>query len=102
MITDLSSPLTIVWTSTGCMVAPIEIFPTVAPASEGRPRALANSFETSRFPAVMLSNRAFGVVIVVVSFDVKKDEPAFAVAHRKIERFAGGKFFDYQLLERRA
>ena len=58
MTTDLVSPFTIVWISTGCMFAPTEIFPTGAPASEGRPSALANSFETSRFPPVTLSNCA--------------------------------------------
>ena len=58
MATDLVSPLTSVSTSIGCIVAPSEIFPTSAPASDGRPRALANSFETCRFPPVMLSKRA--------------------------------------------
>ena len=34
-------PLTSVWISIGCMLAPIEISPTTEPASEGRPSASA-------------------------------------------------------------
>ena len=50
----------------------------------------------------MESDFAAGIVIVLVAFDVEKRESGIAVAHCKIERLIRRKFFDYQLLERRA
>ena len=58
MTTDLGSPLANWVISIGCIAAPTEIFPTIAPASDGRPSALANSFETRSRPLVILSDCA--------------------------------------------
>ena len=88
--------------SIGCMVAPIEISPATAPASDGRPRDFANSLETSSRPPVMLSRLRLCVVIVLASVDVEKGESRLAVAHGQIEAFARRKLLDYELLERRA
>ena len=44
--------------SIGCIAAPMEILPATVPALTARPSASANSFETSKFPPVMLSNCA--------------------------------------------
>jgi hypothetical protein len=43
-----------------------------------------------------------GVVIILVSFNIKKGESGVAVAHGEIEPLIRRKFFDYELLERRA
>src|SRR5215813_7829504 len=43
-----------------CMGAPIEIVPAIAPASDGLPIALANSFETTNLPLVIARDRAAG------------------------------------------
>ena len=56
MAIDLGSPLTSWSISIGCIAAPIEILPTAALTSAGRPSALANSFEIRSLPPVMLSN----------------------------------------------
>src|SRR6266571_3743279 len=58
IVTDCRAPLTTVAISTGCMLVPIEIFPTTEPASDGRPSAWANSCEIRRRPSLMLSNCA--------------------------------------------
>ena len=50
------------------------------------PSALANCFDMRSLPPVMVSDCACGIVIVLVSFDIEKSEPGFAVAHCKIER----------------
>ena len=56
---DFTLPFSSRWLiSIGSMVAPMEISPATAPVSDARPRALANSLETSSRPRVMLSNRA--------------------------------------------
>ena len=39
------------------------------------------------------------VIVVLASFDIEKRESRLAVAHGQIERFARGKFFDYELVE---
>ena len=70
------------------MAAPMEISPTTAPASEGRPRALAKSRDIASFPPLMVSNCAAGVVIVLVSFNIEKDEARFCVPDGEIELFA--------------
>ena len=41
-----------------------------------------------------------GLVIVLVSFDLKKRESRLGIAHSEIERRIGGKFFDDKLLKR--
>src|SRR5437763_15397861 len=57
---DLGLPFTTCVISIGCIAAPTEIVPTVEPASDGRPRALANSVETRSRPLAMRNNRAAG------------------------------------------
>ena len=61
MTIDFVSPLTSWSIWIGCIAAPTEIFPTIAPASDGRPSALANSLETSSRPFVMASDCAAGL-----------------------------------------
>ena len=57
---DFTSPLASSWSiSIGCIAAPTEIFPTIEPASDGRPSALANSFDIRSRPSVMLNDCAF-------------------------------------------
>jgi len=56
MAIDLGSPLTSWSISIACIAAPIEIVPTAALTSAGRPSALANSFEMRSLPRVMVSN----------------------------------------------
>src|SRR5262245_12219893 len=58
LIADRDAALTMVVTTVGCIVAAIEIEPAIAPASDGRPRALANSCETIRCPPVTLRDCA--------------------------------------------
>src|SRR5439155_3309162 len=58
MITDLGSPFTTCVTSVGCITAPMDIVPTTAPTSDGRPSALENCFETRSRPPVTLSDCA--------------------------------------------
>ena len=82
------------------MVAPMEISPTTVPVSDGRPRAFANSLETSRRPPVMLEQLGIGIVIVMIAFDIEENEPGLAVAHSKIERRVRRKFFHDELLDR--
>ncbi len=55
---DLTAPLTKVVISIGCTVAAIEISPTTALASAGRPSLFANSSEIRSLPPLMLSERA--------------------------------------------
>ena len=83
------SPLTIVWTSIGCIVAPIEILPTFAPASDGRPSAPANSSDIKSRPPCDGEQLRIGIVIVLMSFDVEKRETGFGVAHSEVEACAG-------------
>ena len=95
---DVTLPFSSRWLiSIGSMVAPSEIWPATEPVSDGRPRAFANSLETSRRPPVMLSELSVGIVIVLIAFDIEENEPGLAVAHGKIERCAGRKFFHYEL-----
>ena len=75
---------------------------TTAPASDGRPSAWANSFETTSLPFVMASDCAAAIVIVLVSMDVEKGESCIAVAHGKIGPLTRRKFFDCEPIERRA
>jgi len=58
---DFGLPFTTCVISIGCIAAPTEIFPTTEPASDGRPRALAKSFEIRSWPPSMPSDRAFGL-----------------------------------------
>src|SRR5262249_35070388 len=44
----------------------------------------------------------FGIVTVLASFNIEKGESSIAIAHGKIGPLAGRKFFDYELVERRA
>ena len=97
-----ASPLTTWSISIGCIAAPTEIFPMIEPASDGRPSALANCFEIRSRPPVMPNDSCVGIVIVIASFNIKKGEPGLAVAHGKTETLVRRKFFDYELLERRA
>ena len=58
MTIDFVSPLTSWSIWIGCIAAPTEIVPTTEPASDGRPSAWANSFETTSLPFVMASDCA--------------------------------------------
>ena len=60
-------------------------------------RARGKLFETSRFAASDAEQLRLGIVIVLLSFDVKKRESRLAVAHSEIERRVGRKFFDDKL-----
>ena len=42
----------------------------------------------------------FGLIIILVSFDLKKRESSLGVAHSQIERRVWRKFFDNELFER--
>jgi hypothetical protein len=50
----------------------------------------------------MLSDLAAGIVIVLMSFTVKKGESRVGIAHGEIVALVRRKFFDDELFERRA
>ena len=54
---DWAAPLTKVVISIGYIVAAMEIFPTIEPASAGRPNLFASSSEIRSLPPSMLSER---------------------------------------------
>ncbi len=99
---DCGCPLASCVISIGCIAAPTETVPTAAPASVGRPSALANSFETRSRPLLMVSDCALAIVIVMVPLNIEKRESGVAVAHGKIESLTRRELFNYKPVERRA
>ena len=90
--TDLGSPFTTCVISIGCIAAPIEIVPINEPASDGRPSALANCFEIRSRPSSDAKRLSRSVVIVLVSFNIKKGESVLLSRTARSKPWSEGSF----------
>ncbi len=79
------------------MLAATEILPATDPASDGRPSCAANSSESNSLPFLDREQLFGRIVIVGMSFNIEKDEPALAVAHHQFISFAGLPFLKNEL-----
>ena len=65
-------------------------------------RGVGKLFRNQKPAACDAERLCVGIVIVLASFNIEKGESGLAVAHGEIETLVRRKFFDYELLERRA